>query len=103
MATPQLMLPCHFHTAWVLRVLGRMRAMGQPSWHHSDDNRAAIRDGGAADSFTSKFVSLLAMAALALVLIGVGLASVLTRLAQNLVLTAQGFKRIRRRAFISFV
>ena len=67
--------------------------MGQPSWHHSDDNRAAIRDGGPADNFTSKFVSLLAMAALALVLIGVGLASVLTRLARNLVLTAQGFKR----------
>ena len=66
--------------------------MRQPSWHDCDDDCVAIRDGGPADSFTNKFISLFAMAALALVLIGVGLASLLARLAQDLALTAQGFK-----------
>jgi hypothetical protein len=66
--------------------------MGQPSWHDSDDNCAAIRDAGPADTFTSKLISWVVMAALALVLIGVGLASALQRLARKFV-KAQAFKR----------
>jgi hypothetical protein len=54
---------------------------------------AAVQDGGPADSFTNKLISLLAMAALALILIGIGLASVLQRLSRNLVLTAQALMR----------